>query len=92
MLTASATLLLQKKSKDEQSDILSKLELHAKPKSVTKFDSFEEMENDQLSYFASLQPAELLQNLRQMLLATFGFREEPSFGSQPRIIQFNKEP
>lgn len=94
MLTVSATLVLQKKFNEMMSNQIfyPNQKLHAKPKSVTKFNSFEDMENDQLNYFASLEAEELLQNLKQMVLTTFGFREEPSFDSLPRIIQFNKEP
>ena len=58
-------------------------------KSITVFTSFEAMENDRLLYFASLQPEMLLQNLKQMVLANFGFKEEPSIGSMPHVINLN---
>jgi CRISPR-associated endonuclease Csn1 len=84
----------KKKNYDEppaQQNILSEPEAPYKSKSLSSFTSFEDMENDQLNYFASLQPEQLLQNLRQMVLAAFGFKEEPSLNSLPRTINFNTE-
>jgi CRISPR-associated endonuclease Csn1 len=85
----------KKKNYDEppaQQNILSEPEAPYKSKSLSSFTSFEDMENDQLNYFASLQPEQLLQNLKQMVLAAFGFKEEPSLNSLPHIINFNSEP
>lgn len=86
--------LPKKESYDEppaQQNTLSEPEDLYKSKSLSSFSSFEDMENDQLSYFASLQPQQLLQNLKQMVLAAFGFKEEPSLNSLPHTINFNSE-
>lgn len=60
-------------------------------KTITFFNSFDEMENDQLKYFASLSPEELLQNHKKMSLASFGLKEETFSNKSERKIKFNKE-
>jgi hypothetical protein len=83
-----------KKSYDESpvhQNILSEPETPYKSKSVSSFTSFEDMENDQLKYLASLNPEQLFKNLKQMVLAAFGFKEEPPLNSMPRTINFNTE-
>ena len=60
-------------------------------KTVTSFTSFEDMENAKLKYFASLEPEELLRNLKQLVLVAYGFTDD-SFGkNMPRIINLNPE-
>ena len=58
---------------------------------VKFFSSFEEMENDQLKYFASLQPEELLKDHKALSLAAFGLKEDPGVDKLDRIIKFGKE-
>ncbi len=49
-----------------------------KPK-IQFFKSFDEMENQQIEHFASLSPEESLRNLKKLMLATYGIKEEPRF-------------
>ncbi len=49
------------------------------------------MEDDQLKYAASLKPEILLQNLKTMVLAAFGLKDETLFNTMPRVINFKKE-
>ncbi|CAN5450085.1 type II CRISPR RNA-guided endonuclease Cas9 [soil metagenome] len=79
--------------KNYQTDLSDKSEvkepetMYAK-KEIKQFNSFEDMENDQLTYFASLSPEALLQNLKQLALAAFGYRDDAPVNSLPRIIHF----
>jgi hypothetical protein len=75
----------------EPANVLSEPEAPYQTGSLKFFSGFDEMENDQLKYFASLQPKDLLQNLKQMVLAAFGFRADPPVSSLPRTIYFNDE-
>lgn len=59
-------------------------------KHVTFFTSFDEMENDQLKYFASLQPEELLKNHKELSLAAFGLKKDPGAKALVRKIKFKK--
>lgn len=52
------------------------------------FSSFEEMENDQLLFFAFQKPEELLTNLKRMSMAAFGYSNELEFKID-RKIKFN---
>lgn len=56
---------------------------------LRKFDSFDEMENDQLKYFASLSPEQLLQNHRKMQITVFGNNENS--GTPDRTIKFDRD-
>jgi hypothetical protein len=60
-------------------------------KHITFFTSFDEMETDQLKYFASLQPEELLKNHKALSLAAFGLKKDPGADKLNRVIKFNKE-
>ncbi len=60
-------------------------------KRITFFSSFEEMENDQLQYYASLSPEELLKNHKTLSMAAFGLRQDPGAENLQRIIKFKKE-
>lgn len=55
---------------------------------INTFSSFEEMENNQLEYFASLEPIMVFYQLKQLVLAAYGFSEEPLLNSMTRIIHF----
>ncbi len=61
------------------------------PKSVSGFRSFDEMEDDQLTYFASLSPEELLRNHKKMSSAAYGLKDDPNANPPERIIKFNKD-
>jgi len=52
------------------------------------FNSFEEVENDQLTYFASLTPEELLNNLKKLTKSAFGISDEQSLNNPDRKIKF----
>jgi hypothetical protein len=58
-------------------------------KIVKKFDSFEEMENDQLAYFASLSPQDLLKNHKQLSMAAFGIKNENKLSAYDKKIKFD---
>jgi len=60
-------------------------------KRITFFLSFEEMENYQLAYYASLLPEELLQNHKLLSMAAYGLDKEPDAINMQRKIKFNKE-
>lgn len=62
-----------------------------KTKSITFFNSFEEMENDQLKYFASLSPEESLRNNKKMSMAAFGLKQNAGLEKPDRKIKFKKE-
>lgn len=59
---------------------------------IQQFSSFEERDNDRLKYYASLSPEELLKNLKQMVLASFGIKEEAELKDAPRIINLHPRP
>ena len=58
-------------------------------KSIRSFSSFDDMENEQLKYFASLSPQQRLQNLKQLVLRSFGIKDESELRNMPRIINLN---
>jgi hypothetical protein len=70
---------------------IKKPEIMRQNKKVKFFSSFEEMENDQLEYFASLQPEELLKDHKALSLAAFGLKEDPGPDKLDRIIKFGKD-
>ena len=49
------------------------------------------MENDQLKYFASLTPEELLRNHKILSLAAFGLEKDPGVDHFQYKIKFDKE-
>ena len=53
------------------------------------FDSFEDMENDQIAYYATLSPETLFQNLKILSSAAFGIRDEASRPNPTRTIKFD---
>lgn len=55
---------------------------------IRSFETFEDMENDQLSYFASLNPVQLLMNLRQLNDKAFGFNEKMQDKKAAKQIRF----
>lgn len=55
-------------------------------KTIQQFSSFEERDNDRLKYFASLSPEQLLKNLKQLVLSSFGIKNEAELKDAPRII------
>ena len=61
-------------------------------KPINTSTSFEDMENDQLTYFASLTPEVLLKNLRNLLKLSFGIKDESVWENMPRIINLNPKP
>jgi hypothetical protein len=64
--------------------------MHQKNK-ITFLNSFEEMEEDQLKYFASLSSEELLKNHKKMSMAAFGLKKEPDIKKRDRRIKFAKK-
>ena len=54
--------------------------------------SFEERDNDRLKYYASLSQEELLINLKKMVLASYGIKDEAELKDMPRIINLNPRP
>jgi len=72
-------------------NILSEPEVAYGSRTINTQTSFEEMENDQLKYFASLPPEELLKNHKQMSLAAFGLKGDSNTINPDRKIKFNKE-
>jgi len=60
-------------------------------KTITFFTSFEEMENDQLKYFASLSPEELLRNNKKISMGAFGIKEDKDTNKIDRKIKYKKE-
>jgi len=55
---------------------------------LKKFDSFDDMENEQLRYFASLSPTELFRNLKKLTLAAFGIADESKLKHPKRIVKY----
>ena len=66
------------------------MSISVKKTKITVFNSFESMETDQLAYFASLQPEELLQNHKTLSLAAFGLEKDPGSDKLDRKIKFGK--
>lgn len=60
-------------------------------KNIQLYNSFEEMENKQLLYFASLEPEIILQHLKSLILIVYGYKEDPLLKNMQRIIHFNEE-
>jgi hypothetical protein len=56
---------------------------------IQSFNSFEDMENEQLKYFASLTPTQLLINLKQLVIRSFGIKDESVFKNMPRVMNLN---
>ncbi|MDZ4792978.1 MAG: hypothetical protein SGI83_01745, partial [Bacteroidota bacterium] len=76
---------------EEKNTVAEPAAIYGKNK-IKFFNSFDEMENDQLNYFASLGPAQLLLNLKQLVLTSFGYQADIPVSKLPRIIYFNDEP
>ncbi len=57
--------------------------------SLKLFDSFEEMEDDQLKQFASLTPEELLRNHKALSMAAYGIKDEALLNKTDRKIKFD---
>jgi CRISPR-associated endonuclease Csn1 len=55
---------------------------------ISSFETFEEMEGDQLKYFASLTPKQLLINLKNLNDKAFGFKESEHNSLIKRQIKF----
>lgn len=55
---------------------------------IRSFETIEDMENDQLSYFASLNPIQLLMNLKQLNDKAFGFNEKMQDKKAAKQIRF----
>ncbi|HWC53265.1 MAG TPA: HNH endonuclease domain-containing protein, partial [Chitinophagaceae bacterium] len=76
----------EKKSKDS---MLSEPDSVYGKRALKKFESFEDMENDQLAFFATLTPEELLRNHKRLSLAAFGFKNEGLLQKPDRTIKFD---
>ena len=72
--------------------IASEPEAAYEKKTIQRFSSFEERDNDRLKYFASLSPEELLKNLKKMALISFGIKDEAELKNAPRIINLHPRP
>jgi hypothetical protein len=57
--------------------------------SIQQYCSFEEMENTQLNYFASLDPEIHLQLLKSLVLNAYGYKEDLLLNRMDHIIHFN---
>lgn len=58
---------------------------------VKSFESFDDMEDEQLKYFASLSHEELLLSLKRLSLAAYGLSEEIMLQSVERKIYFDTD-
>lgn len=76
---------------NELNSIVSEPETIYQKRILKTFSTFVEMENDQLAYYASLQPEKLLQNLRELNLAVFGYKNEANFTMPDKKIKFDTE-
>jgi CRISPR-associated endonuclease Csn1 len=56
---------------------------------LKKFNSFDEMEQDQLTYYASLTPEELLRSLKRLSMAAYGIKNEEDLPIPDRKIKFD---
>lgn len=74
---------------DAVKNLASEPEVPYKKWTLKKFDTFEEMENNQLSYFASLTPEELLKNHKHLSMAAFGIKNEQNLNKPDRKIKFD---
>lgn len=63
--------------------------LSTKKNTLRSYTSFDDMENEQLKYFASLTPEQSLKNLKQLVLASFGIKDETALKGMPRIINLH---
>lgn len=61
-----------------------------KSRKIKSFSTFEEMENDQLTYYAGLPPEELLKNHKVLSMAAFGFKTESELTKPDRKVKFDK--
>ncbi|HQE11793.1 MAG TPA: HNH endonuclease domain-containing protein [Flavipsychrobacter sp.] len=78
-------------NKRDTSNIISEPRaVYQKKWSLKSFNSFDTMEQDQLSYYASLSPIERLQVLKELTLKAFGFRQESDMNVIERKIKFEK--
>ena len=57
-------------------------------KEIKQYNCFEELETDELSYYAKLEPIELLKNLKKIVLTSYGIRVHPPFSAFINQIQF----
>lgn len=74
-----------------QQNILNEPKTMYEARSVSGSASFDDMEQDQLKYFASLSPEELLRNHKQLSLAAFGLKGDAGVNKPDRTIKFDKE-
>ena len=59
-------------------------------RSINTSTSFDEMENDQLRYFASLTPEQLLMEHKKLSIVAYGIKNNHNKSSKPdRIIKYN---
>jgi len=71
-----------------QPTILRETDVSYGKRTIKKFDSFEAMEDEQLAYYASLSPEELLRNHKLLSMAAFGIKDEKSIDQPDRKIKF----
>ena len=60
----------------------------APQRTLKSFNSLEELEENQLKYFAPLSPVDLLKNLKVLNFKSFGFNYENEFKKEKQIIKF----
>jgi CRISPR-associated endonuclease Csn1 len=75
----------------KQQNTLSEPETLYQKRTLKMFNSFDEMENEQLAYYASLSPEALLKNLKHLNLGVFGYKDETQFALPDRKIKFDEK-
>ena len=75
----------------EQQNTLSEPETLYQKRELIMFNSFDEMENEQLAYYATLSPEVLFKNLKHLNLGVFGYKDETHFAPPDRKIKFDEK-
>lgn len=58
---------------------------------VQAYSSHEDMENQQLTYWASLNPEERLRQLKMLIMASYSIKSEPQFTELSKSINFQRD-
>ena len=76
---------------EEANNFLSEPETLYEKKTIQRFSSFEEMEEDQLKYMAALSPQERMQQLNELIKMSYGIPKNTAPKKHQYTIKFNKD-
>lgn len=60
-------------------------------RTIKAYSSHEDMENQQVTYWASLKPAETMRQLKKLIVASYDIKSEPQFSELTKSINFERD-